>query len=80
MLFRSASRDVVFVLALIGGALLLGWMTGRSALLVQLLTPGWRLVEQAVSSGVTLVGRFQRVSVLQAENTSPRSGSTASML
>ncbi len=65
---RVATRDVVFVLALIGSALLLGWMTGRSALLVQLLAPAWRIVEQAVTSGKLVVGRFERVSSLQAEN------------
>ena len=65
---RVATRDVVFVIALIAAALLLGWMTGRSALLVQLLSPGWHLVERGVKAGKVLVGRFERVSVLQSEN------------
>ncbi len=65
---RVATRDVIFVIALIAAALLLGWLTGRSALLVQLLSPAWQLVERGVSAGKVLVGRFERVSVLQSEN------------
>lgn len=50
LLQRLPAKEIAFVLALVGVTAMVGWLSGRTAVLTEVLRPGWALVQSVVAS------------------------------
>lgn len=68
LLQRLPAREIAFVAALLGAAGMLSWASGRTAILSQLLSPGWRFSQAVVGSVRGGATYFQDLDKLRKEN------------
>lgn len=60
---RLPAREIGYVVALVGAAMVVGWVSGRTAVLTEVLRPGWLLTQSVVSSvrgGATYIQDLER--------------------
>ncbi|HEY9855395.1 MAG TPA: rod shape-determining protein MreC [Stenomitos sp.] len=68
LLQRLPAREIAFVLALVGVTAVVGWLGGRTAVLTEMLRPGWALVQSVVGSVRGGATYFQDLESLRREN------------
>lgn len=65
---RVPTREIGYVAALVGAAMLVGWVSGRTAVLNEVLRPGWLLTQSVVRSVKGGASYFQDLETLRQEN------------
>lgn len=68
LLQRLPAREIGFVLALVGITAMVGWFGGRTAVLTEVLRPGWAVVQSVVGSVRGGATYFQDLDHLRREN------------
>lgn len=68
LLQRLPAREIAFVLALVGVTAMVGWLGGRTAVLTEILRPGWAVVQSVVGSVRGGASYFQDLDHLRREN------------
>lgn len=68
LLQRLPTREIGFGLALVLAAGVLGWASGRTAVLTEALKPGWTLLQTAVTTIRGGAAYFQDLETLRQEN------------
>lgn len=68
LLQRLPAREIAFVLALVGVTAMVGWLGGRTAVLTEVLRPGWAVVQSVVGSVRGGATYFQDLDHLRREN------------
>lgn len=68
LLQRLPAREIAFVLALVAVTAMVGWLGGRTAVLTEILRPGWAVAQSVVGSVRGGATYFQDLEHLRQEN------------
>lgn len=68
LLQRLPAKEIAFVLALVAVTAMVGWLGGRTAVLTEILRPGWAIVQSVVGSVRGGATYFQDLEHLRREN------------